>query len=83
MCVCVCARMKSIVAVEFAEVPLFKGFAEFLQSDIAKTTDGVIISSTHSTHFELGRGPAWPSRNLVMSCSAIWGVRWSELISPL
>ena len=40
---------------EFAEVPLFKGFAEFLQSDIANTTDGVIISSTHSTHCELGR----------------------------
>eukprot|EP00439_Symbiodinium_sp_Y106_P082745 s694_g22.t1 len=35
-------------------VPLFKGFAEFLQSDIANTTDGVIISSTHSTHCELG-----------------------------
>ena len=38
------------------EVPLFTCFAEFLQSDVAKTTDGVIISSTHATHAEIGRG---------------------------
>ncbi|CAE6967744.1 pht4 [Symbiodinium natans] len=35
-------------------VPLFRSFVDFLQSDLAKMADGVIISTTHSTHCEIG-----------------------------
>ncbi|CAK9059058.1 unnamed protein product [Durusdinium trenchii] len=39
---------------EMYEVPVFQDFAEFLRSSLAQRTDGVIISSTHTTHCSLG-----------------------------
>ncbi len=31
-------------------VPVFKAFAEFRQSDLASSTDGVVIASSHASH---------------------------------
>lgn len=39
---------------ELYGVPIFKTFDDFLKSPQAKSTDGVIIATSHSSHYEVG-----------------------------
>ena len=35
-------------------VPVFKSFDDFLASEQAKSTDGILIATSHAAHFEIG-----------------------------
>ena len=50
----VCPKATSHTRSIGSQVPVFQDFAEFLRSSLAQRTDGVIISSTHTTHCSLG-----------------------------
>ena len=56
-------------------MPLFACFADFLQSDVAKTTDGVIISSTHTTHAEIGDTYVMPFPLTTKPSDNVTGIR--------
>lgn len=39
---------------ELYGVPVFKSFEDFLASEQAKLTDGIIIATSHAAHYEIG-----------------------------